>query len=202
MILLTPCAALARLWKSPVDFSVPTLSRLPGSTPTMHRFAATVAVLLVASAAAFAPAQAGALLRRRASTAPAPLTQAHLFGGKKDDKKKAGGLAGMGNMMDQFKKAQEIQAKTKKLQDELSKEIVVGEEADGGVVVTLSGQQTPMSVVVTDELLATCDSEALAGHVTAAMKAAHSKSLEKMTEKLKVLYDGIGDEMGGAMPGM
>ena len=56
------------------------------------------------------------------SSQPYTTTSLNLFGGKKDKDAAAGGggpMGGMGNMMEQFKKAQEIAKRTQQMQEEV-----------------------------------------------------------------------------------
>ena len=82
------------------------------------------------------------------TAAPPPVRM--LFGGGGD--KEGGG--GMPNMMETIKKAQQVGVKVKELQEELTNTEVEATSASGGVTVTISGSQVPISVAVTDELLA------------------------------------------------
>lgn len=72
-----------------------------------------------------------------------------LFGG--------GGKEGEGgglNMMETIKKAQQVGVKVKELQEELQQTEIEAVAANGGVTVVISGAQVPISVDVTEELLA------------------------------------------------
>lgn len=95
----------------------------------------------------------------------------------------------MGNMMEQFKKAQEIAKKTKELQDELQKTEVEGVSASGNVKVTLTGQQKPVGVEINVEGRT---SEEISEDVVTAMKDAHEKSGKLMGEKMTNLYKDLG----------
>lgn len=121
---------------------------------------------------------------------PHPATSLHLFGGGKKDGEDKPGLGGnMGNMMEQFKKAQEIAKKTKELQDELQKTEVEGVSASGNVKVTLTGQQKPVGVEINVEGRT---SEEISEDVVTAMKDAHEKSGKLMGEKMTNLYKDLG----------
>ena len=72
-----------------------------------------------------------------------------LFGG--------GGKGGEGgglNMMETIKKAQQVGVKVKALQEELAQTEIEAISADGGCTVVISGAQVPISVDVTEALLA------------------------------------------------
>ena len=105
------------------------------------------ASLLAMGAALRLPAPMPARAVARAAARP-PVRM--LFGGGGD--KEGGG--GMPNMMETIKKAQQVGVKVKELQEELTNTEVEATSASGGVTVTISGAQVPISVAVTDELLA------------------------------------------------
>ncbi|GMH90056.1 hypothetical protein TrST_g2204 [Triparma strigata] len=123
-------------------------------------------------------------------------TSLNLFGGKKDPSSSpaAGGMGGMGNMMEQFKKAQEIAKKTQELQSDLAKEMITG--TAGTVTVTVNGQQKPEKVELGDMTLS---AEEMSEDVKKAIDDAHAKSMKVMGEKMQTLYEGLGlPGMGGA----
>ena len=63
--------------------------------------------------------------------------------------------------------------------------------ADGGVTVVVSGAQVPISVDVTDDLLAK-GPEAVSEAVSAAAKDAHTNSMEYAKQRMTELYSEIG----------
>jgi len=112
-----------------------------------------------------------------------------LFGGgaKGDGEGGGGGL----NMMETIKKAQQVGVKVKELQEELQNTEVEATAADGGVTVAVSGAQVPLSVVVSDELLAQ-GAEAVSAAVSLAAKEAHKNSMNYAKERMTELYGEIG----------
>lgn len=96
-----------------------------------------------------------------------------------------------------MKKYSEVGTKVQELQVELAGTEVECESADGGVTVVISGTQVPMSVTVSDELVAKGAAEASAA-LTAALKSAHTKSGTYATEKMAALYDEMGLSAGMA----
>ena len=104
-------------------------------------------------------------------------------------------MAGMGNMMEQFKKAQEIAKKTQDLQTELSKTSITG--SSNSVTVTVTGQQKPEKVEIGDLEIS---GEELSEDVRKAMEDAHGKSMKVMGEKMSKLYEGLGLPGQGAPP--
>lgn len=117
------------------------------------------------------------------------LTRRDLFGG---GKKEGGGgaLSSVAGVVDQYKKAQQIAKKSAELQEELGKTVVDAPSEDGKIVVTMTGQQTPVTVKI--ESLEGYDGESLSKEVTSALKQAQMKSLEEMQGKLQSLYADIG----------
>ena len=115
-----------------------------------------------------------------------------LFGG--------GGKEGEGggmNMMETIKKAQQVGVKVKELQEELQQTEIEAIAADGGVTVTVTGAQVPVSVVVTDELVAK-GAAAVSEAVGLAHREAHKNSVEYTKERMTELYKEIGLPMPGA----
>ena len=102
-------------------------------------------------------------------------------------------MAGMGNMMEQMKKAQEIAKKTQDLQTELGKMEILGEA--GGVEVVITGQQKPVRVTLPEEL---GDAEELSRNVEKAIGIAQEKSMENMGREMQKLYGELG--LPGAEP--
>lgn len=117
-----------------------------------------------------------------------PTTTRYLFGGGK--KEGGGALSSVAGVVDQYKKAQQIAKKSAELQAELGKTIVEGQSEDGKILVTITGQQTPVSASV--ETLDGYDGESLSQQFTSALKDAQSKSLQEMQLKLQSLYTDIG----------
>ena len=109
------------------------------------------------------------------------MTQGKGFGG-------GFGLGKMKELADAFKKAQQVQEDAKKLQEELEKMEI--SSADGLVVVTLSGNQEPRSVVIKPEAMSK-SAEELSELVMAAMTDAYEQSTETMRERMESLTAGL-----------
>jgi len=128
-----------------------------------------------------------------------------LFGGGGDkDKPKQPG------MMEMMKKASEMGGKMQELTKELQATEIEAVAADGGVTVTVSGTQMPISTKITEEFLAK-GTDAVSEAVTLAQQQAHARSLQYSTEKMGELYkeiglpvppgpDGLGAPPGGGLP--
>jgi nucleoid-associated protein EbfC len=109
------------------------------------------------------------------------MTQGKGFGG-------GFGLGKMKELADAFKKAQQVQEDAKKLQEELEQMEI--SSADGLVVVTLSGNQEPRSVVIKPEAMSKTADE-LSVLVMAAMTDAYEQSTETMRERMESLTAGL-----------
>ena len=100
------------------------------------------------------------------------------------------GLGKMKELAEAFKKAQEVQAGAKKLQEELEVMEIEGESGNGLVKVVLTGNQEPVSVTITPDALSE-GADVLSDLVTAAMKDAYQKSTATMREKMEELTGGL-----------
>jgi DNA-binding YbaB/EbfC family protein len=93
--------------------------------------------------------------------------------------------------METIKKAQQMGTKVKELQEELVETEIEAESANGAVTVVVSGAQVPISVTVTDELLAK-GAAAVSEAVTEATKEAHLNSQEYAKDRMTAMYAEIG----------
>jgi len=105
------------------------------------------------------------------------------------------GLGKMKELTEAFKKAQQVQEGAKRLQEELEQMEIEGQAGGGMVKVTMSGNQEPRSVVITDEALGE-GAEVLSDLVKAAMLDAYNKSTATMREQMEELTGGLN------LPGM
>lgn len=105
------------------------------------------------------------------------------------------GLGKMKELAEAFKKAQEVQAGAKRLQEELEVMQIEGQSQNGLVKVVLSGNQEPISVTISPDALGE-GADVLSDLVTAAMKDAYAKSTATMRERMEELTDGLN------LPGM
>jgi len=94
-------------------------------------------------------------------------------------------------MMETIKKAQQVGVKVKALQEELAQTEIEAISADGGCTVVISGAQVPISVEVTEALLAK-GSKAVSEAVSVAAKEAHTNSVSYAQEQMATLYAEIG----------
>lgn len=100
------------------------------------------------------------------------------------------GLGKMKELTEAFKKAQQVQEGAKRLQEELEQMEVVGEAGGGLVKVMLSGNQEPVQVVVSPDVLGE-GAEVVSDLVLAAMKDAYTRSTTIMREKMEELTGGL-----------
>ena len=156
--------------------------------PTCSRTASLLVLASLALSDAFVAQPVARPAAARAAAAPRML-----FGGGGKDGEEGGGL----NMMETIKKAQQVGVKVKELQEELQQTEIEAIAADGGVTVTVTGAQVPVSVVVTDELVAK-GAAAVSEAVGLAHREAHKNSVEYTKERMTELYKEIGLPMPGA----
>lgn len=105
------------------------------------------------------------------------------------------GLGKMKELAEAFKKAQEVQAGAKRLQEELEVMQIEGDSGNGLVKVVLSGNQEPLSVTISPDALNE-GADVLSDLVTVAMKNAYEKSTATMRERMEELTGGLN------LPGM
>ncbi|NJK34286.1 MAG: YbaB/EbfC family nucleoid-associated protein [Oscillatoriales cyanobacterium SM2_2_1] len=98
---------------------------------------------------------------------------------------------GLGKMKEAFQKAQQIQEGAKKLQDELEAMRLTAEAGGGLVKVTLSGNQEPHGVEISEEAIAQ-GRELLEDLVLTAMKNAYELSTTTMKQRMEELTGGLG----------
>eukprot|EP00590_Aulacoseira_subarctica_P003820 CAMPEP_0172419100 /NCGR_PEP_ID=MMETSP1064-20121228/5536_1 /TAXON_ID=202472 /ORGANISM="Aulacoseira subarctica , Strain CCAP 1002/5" /LENGTH=112 /DNA_ID=CAMNT_0013158383 /DNA_START=287 /DNA_END=625 /DNA_ORIENTATION=+ len=103
-----------------------------------------------------------------------------------------GEVASTANMMENFKKSQQLGKKTAALVEELAAATVTGNGPGGKVRVIFSGQQRPKGIEIDDAYLESISPDDLCADITAAMQDAHSKSTELMQKKIQSLYSELG----------
>ena len=103
-----------------------------------------------------------------------------------------GSVAGIMDSMDGFKTSQRIGKRTGSLVQELMMLNVEGVAEGGKVKVTMDGQQRPVSTYIDEAYLEAAEAADIASAITVAMKDAHTKSTEKMDEKIKNLLNEMG----------
>jgi len=106
------------------------------------------------------------------------------------------GLPNFGQLTEAFKKAQQIQQDAQKLQEELDAMELEGSSPDGLASVWLSGNQQPLKVRLSPELLAQGSAAAEAA-VLEALKAAYERSTSTMKERMEDLTGGLNLNLPG-----
>ncbi|WCJ30400.1 Nucleoid-associated protein At4g30620 chloroplastic [Euphorbia peplus] len=119
-----------------------------------------------------------------------------LFGGKKDNNdeqpSKAGLLGNMQNLYETVKKAQNVvQVEAVRVQKELSAAEFDGYCEDELIKATLSGNQQPIRLEITEAAM-DLGAEKLSLLVTEAYRDAHQKSVKAMKERMSNLAQSLG----------
>ncbi|MEB3270642.1 MAG: YbaB/EbfC family nucleoid-associated protein [Synechococcus sp.] len=106
------------------------------------------------------------------------------------------GLPNFGQLTEAFRKAQQIQQDAQKLQEDLDAMELEGRSADGLVSVWLSGNQQPLKVQVSPELLAG-SSEAAEAAFLEALRNAYELSTSTMRSRMEDLTGGLDLNLPG-----
>ena len=96
-----------------------------------------------------------------------------------------------------MKKYSEVGVKVQALQEELAQTEIECASKEGGIVVTVSGTQMPVSVTVTDDVCSG-SAEAVSAELTNALKSAHAKSGKYAQDKMASVYEELGLSAGMA----
>jgi DNA-binding protein YbaB len=114
--------------------------------------------------------------------------------GSKGSDSGGGGVVAIMDSMDQLKRSQRIGKMTAALVQELKAITVEGSSDNGKIKVILDGQQNPISTYIDENYYKdrNVDSRELTAAFTTAMKDARIKSIEKMNEKMKNVYNELG----------
>lgn len=105
---------------------------------------------------------------------------------------KLGGVAGIMDSMESFRKAQRLGKITNLVLSELASSAVEGFSQDGKVKAIFDGQQRPIRVEIDETFFESADATDVAMAVTMAMKDAHAKSVEKMDDRLNNFFNEMG----------
>lgn len=106
------------------------------------------------------------------------------------------GLPNFGQLTEAFRKAQQIQQDAQKLQEDLDALEVEGSSDCGRARIWLSGNQLPLRVSLSPELVAE-GAEATETATLAALKAAHETSAATMRERMEALTGGLNLNLPG-----
>ncbi len=106
------------------------------------------------------------------------------------------GLPNFGQLTEAFKKAQQIQQDAQKLQEELDAMELEGSSDNGLASVWLTGNQQPLRVRLSPELLVQ-GSEAAEAAVLEALRAAYERSTGTMKERMEELTGGLNLNLPG-----
>jgi len=100
-------------------------------------------------------------------------------------------LKGMPNMGNLLKKAQQLQEKMAKLQDELSEKTIETSAGGGMVTVIATGKQEIASIKIDPEVVNQEDIEMLEDLVLAAVNDALSQAKQMVSEEMTKLTGGV-----------
>lgn len=100
-------------------------------------------------------------------------------------------MKGMPNMGNLLKKAQELQEKMAKLQEELGEKTVEASAGGGMVTVVANGKQEIVSVKIDPEVVDPDDVEMLEDLVLAAVNDALSQAKQMVSEEMTQLTGGV-----------
>ena len=97
------------------------------------------------------------------------------------------------NIMQIMKQAQNVQAKLKSAQEELSKMEIVGEAGGGAVKIICDGQGKFKSIILTSDAVNVDDDarEMLEDLITSAMNQASEKASKEMESRMKQATGGL-----------
>jgi DNA-binding YbaB/EbfC family protein len=108
--------------------------------------------------------------------------------GKDKEVKSMKGLPNMGNLL---KKAQELQEKMTKLQEELGEKTVEASAGGGMVTVVANGKQEIVSITIDSEVVDSNDIEMLQDLVLAAVNDALFQAKRMISEEMTQLTGGV-----------
>jgi len=100
-------------------------------------------------------------------------------------------MKGMPNMGNLLKKAQELQQKMAKLQEELGEKTVEASSGGGMVAVVANGKQEIVSIKIDPEVIDANDVEMLEDLVLAAINDALYQAKQMVTEEMSQLTGGV-----------
>jgi len=121
-----------------------------------------------------------------------PVSRRYLFGSPEPPKDKKGGMfGGLGDMMGNMKKMQEVTKLAQELQKDLAETIVVGQDGNNLVVVTYTATGKPISMKISEEAM-NKGADALSAAASKAMLSAHEKGTEVAKSKTEDLFKRFG----------
>ena len=106
------------------------------------------------------------------------------------------GLPNFGQITEAFKKAKQIQQDAQKLQEELELMEIEGKSEDDSVKVWISGNQVPLRVKVSKNIL-NLDEETIEKNILDAIKQAHESSTKTMKDRMNDLTGGLNFNLPG-----
>lgn len=96
-----------------------------------------------------------------------------------------------------FKDQMAVMQKARKLQKELSNEVVEVEAGDGAIVIQFTGEMKVESVKVDPDKIDLSHPDELEGWIKAAIRDGLKEAQDIATEKMKPMLGSLGSMMGG-----
>ena len=106
------------------------------------------------------------------------------------------GLPNFGQITEAFKKAKQIQQDAQKLQEELETMEIEGKSEDEMIKIWISGNQVPLRVIVSENIL-TSNKETIERNILDAIKKAHESSTKTMKDRMNDLTGGLNFNLPG-----
>ena len=106
------------------------------------------------------------------------------------------GLPNFGQITEAFKKAKQIQQDAQKLQEELESMEVEGKSEDETIKVWISGNQVPLRVEVSENIL-NSNKETIEKNILDAIQKAHESSTKTMKDRMNDLTGGLNFNLPG-----
>ncbi len=106
------------------------------------------------------------------------------------------GLPNFGQLTEAFRKAQQIQQDTQKLQEELEAMEIEGSNPDGRASIWLSGNQEPLKIRIDDSLIKE-GKEVVEESVLSALQNAYELSTTTMKARMEDLTGGLNLNLPG-----
>ena len=103
-----------------------------------------------------------------------------------------GGFGGGGGMAGIMRQANQMQAKIKKLQDELNEREYSGTSGGGAVVVKMKGESKVLSVTISPDAMKAGDAEMLQDMIVGAVNAALTEAKDTQRTEMEKITGGLG----------
>lgn len=103
-----------------------------------------------------------------------------------------GGLAGLGDMANLMKAAQDMQGRMAEMQDQLGRILVIGEAGGGLVKVRVTGKGMVTGLEIDPSILLASEKEVVEDLIIAAIQDAQAKAAAKSQQEMARLGESLG----------